>query len=177
MEIDRSLIGTSSDAWIVEVERGAIRRFAEAIGDDNPLWRDAEFARSQGYPDVIAPPSFPVSFVMPDIPPWWEGLDRKRFLAGEHGFSYTRPITVGDVLRIPGEAGRRILRLPWTKTGANQYVTIEDPILVRAVLRAIAASSRAITAGSISAGATATSGPVSNRTPRLRAMSSIWSRR
>lgn len=98
MEIDRSLIGTSSDAWIVEVERGAIRRFAEAIGDDNPLWRDAEFARAQGYPDVIAPPSFPVSFVMPDIPPWWEGLDRKRFLAGEHGFSYTRPITVGDVL-------------------------------------------------------------------------------
>mgnify|MGYP006288636771 FL=1 len=98
MEIDRSLIGTSSDAWVVEVERGAIRRFAEAIGDPNPLWRDGDFARSLGYPDVIAPPSFPVSFVMPDVPPWWEGLDRKRFLAGEHGFAYERAITAGDVL-------------------------------------------------------------------------------
>lgn len=100
MEIDRSLIGTSSESWVVEVERGAIRRFAEAIGDTNPLWYDREHARSLGYPDVIAPPSFPVSFVMPDIPPWWEGLDRKRFLAGEHGFSYTRAITVGDVLTL-----------------------------------------------------------------------------
>lgn len=98
MEIDRSLIGTSSEPWVVEVERGAIRRFAEAIGDTNPLWHDREHARSLGYPDVIAPPSFPVSFVMPDIPPWWEGLDRKRFLAGEHGFAYERAITVGDVL-------------------------------------------------------------------------------
>lgn len=100
MEIDRSLIGSSSEAWVVEVERGAIRRFAEAIGDPNPLWHDRDHARSLGYPDVIAPPSFPVSFVMPGIPPWWEGLDRKRFLAGEHGFSYSRAITVGDVLTL-----------------------------------------------------------------------------
>lgn len=100
MEIDRELIGTSSAPWVVEVERGAIRRFAEAIGDDNRLWRDADHARAQGYRDVIAPPTFPVSFVMPGIPPWWEGLDRKRFLAGEHGFAYERAITVGDVLTL-----------------------------------------------------------------------------
>ena len=98
MEIDTSLIGTSTEPYVIEVERGAIRRFAEAIGDTNPLWVDPDFARAQGYEDVIAPPTFPVSFQMPGIPIWWRGLDRKRFLAGEHRFSYARPIHVGDVL-------------------------------------------------------------------------------
>ena len=32
-EIDRSLIGTETAPFTAEVERGAIRRFAEAIGD------------------------------------------------------------------------------------------------------------------------------------------------
>lgn len=37
--------------------RAAIRYFALAIGDDNPLYTDVEAARAQGYPDVIAPPT------------------------------------------------------------------------------------------------------------------------
>ncbi|MDX2484983.1 MAG: MaoC family dehydratase N-terminal domain-containing protein [Pseudodonghicola sp.] len=98
MEIDTSLIGASTAPYVIAVERGEIRRFAQAIGDSNPLWLDRDFARSHGYDDVIAPPTFPVSFQMPGIPIWWEGLDRKRFLAGEHRFSYVRPIGVGDVL-------------------------------------------------------------------------------
>ena len=98
MEIDRSLIGVSTDPYVIEVERGQIRRFAEAIGDDNPLWLDPDYARSKGYANVIAPPSFPVSFHVPGTPIWWQNLDRKRFLAGEHGFEYVRPICAGDVL-------------------------------------------------------------------------------
>jgi len=98
MEVDRSLIGTSTDPYVIEVERGQIRRFAEAVGDSNPMWVDRDYARSQGYDDVIAPPTFPVSFQMSGIPVWLENLDRKRFLAGEQRFDYVRPIRVGDVL-------------------------------------------------------------------------------
>lgn len=35
----------------------AIRYFAIAIGDDNPLWLDAAFAQAHGHDDVIAPPT------------------------------------------------------------------------------------------------------------------------
>lgn len=35
-----------------------IRAFAEAVGDLNPLYLDAEAARQAGYTDVIAPPMF-----------------------------------------------------------------------------------------------------------------------
>lgn len=37
--------------------KAAIRYFARAIGDDNRLYTDAEFARAHGYADVIAPPT------------------------------------------------------------------------------------------------------------------------
>ena len=41
-----------------EIGRAAIRYFALAIGDDNPLYTDPAFARAKGYEDVIAPPTF-----------------------------------------------------------------------------------------------------------------------
>lgn len=61
-----SLLTDEIKAWIgtervfeapEELGRAAIRYFALAIGDENPLYVDAEYARANGYPDVIAPPT------------------------------------------------------------------------------------------------------------------------
>jgi acyl dehydratase len=54
----RKLIGTETQPFVVEVERGAIRRFAEAIGDPNPLFNDEKKARPTRYGGMIAPPTF-----------------------------------------------------------------------------------------------------------------------
>jgi acyl dehydratase len=40
-----------------ELGRASIRYFALAVGDDNPLWLDDDYAREHGYPSVIAPPT------------------------------------------------------------------------------------------------------------------------
>ncbi|MBW3095811.1 FAS1-like dehydratase domain-containing protein [Pseudohoeflea coraliihabitans] len=96
--IDRSLIGSASAPFLVTVERGAIVKFARAIGDSNPLFSDAAFAQQHGHADVVAPPTFPVSFLPPEEPAWWTSIDRKRILAGEQSFRYTRPIVAGDVI-------------------------------------------------------------------------------
>ncbi|GAA5071005.1 FAS1-like dehydratase domain-containing protein [Nocardia iowensis] len=37
--------------------RAAIRYFAVAVGDDNPLYTDETYARAHGYAGVIAPPT------------------------------------------------------------------------------------------------------------------------
>ncbi|MEU7987589.1 MaoC family dehydratase [Streptosporangium canum] len=37
--------------------RAALRYFALAVGDDNPLYTDAGHARAHGYRDVVAPPT------------------------------------------------------------------------------------------------------------------------
>ena len=54
----RKQIGMQSEARVVEVERGAIRRFAEAIGDPDPLFNDEAAARKTRFGGMIAPPTF-----------------------------------------------------------------------------------------------------------------------
>lgn len=97
-EVDRSLVGTLTEPFVVEVERGAIRRFAEAIEDDNPLFRDVETARHHGYADLLAPPTFATSFRLQVDPPWIATLDRRRIVAGEMSFESHQPIIAGMVL-------------------------------------------------------------------------------
>ena len=41
-----------------EIGRAAIRYFALAIGDENPLYTDEAYARAAGYPSIVAPPTF-----------------------------------------------------------------------------------------------------------------------
>ena len=41
-----------------QVEKGAIRRYAEAVGNDNALYRDEEYARRSRFGWIIAPPGF-----------------------------------------------------------------------------------------------------------------------
>jgi hypothetical protein len=97
-EIDRSLIGSSAAPFVVEVEKGAIRRFAEAIGESSEIYFDEMFAQSLGYPCIVAPPTFPTTFRPPSKPAWTRGLDEGRILAGEQGFRYRRPILAGERL-------------------------------------------------------------------------------
>lgn len=51
-------IGKVVSTSTLEVEKGAIQRFAEAVDDPNPLYRDEEYARSSRYGSIIAPPGF-----------------------------------------------------------------------------------------------------------------------
>ena len=54
----RALIGkTVSYTAPEELGRAAIRYFARAVGDDNRLYTDDEYARAAGYDGVIAPPT------------------------------------------------------------------------------------------------------------------------
>jgi acyl dehydratase len=103
MALDASFVGRAYQlSRPYEVGREKIREFADAIGDGSPVYRDAEAAKAAGYPDVIAPPTFPVivSFrasgeliTDPDL-----GIDYSRVVHGEQRFVYTRPVRAGDRL-------------------------------------------------------------------------------
>lgn len=51
-------VGVESEPRTVEVEKGAILKFAEAIGDANPLYTDEIAARKSSSGGLIAPPTF-----------------------------------------------------------------------------------------------------------------------
>jgi len=54
----RGMIGIMTQPVINEVERGAIRRYAEAVGAPNPLYSDVEYASNSMYGEIICPPGF-----------------------------------------------------------------------------------------------------------------------
>ena len=54
----KQFIGRTAPPIIRHVEKGAIRRYAEAVGNDNPLYYDEEYARKTKYGGIIAPPGF-----------------------------------------------------------------------------------------------------------------------
>lgn len=58
IKLDPSQIGKEIPLATVTVSAEDIRKFAEAMGDLNPVYLDVEAARAAGYPNVIAPPLF-----------------------------------------------------------------------------------------------------------------------
>ena len=85
-----------------EVSRVKIAEFADAIGDPSPVYRDRDAAVAAGYPDVIAPPTFPIVVTMassgsavadPEL-----GINYALVVHGEQRFEYTRPLRAGDVV-------------------------------------------------------------------------------
>lgn len=76
------------------VERGAVRRFAEAIADPSPLYTDEEVAMKSRYGRLIVPPTFPRTFDYGRI----EGLELPPagLIHGEFRIAYERPLLVGE---------------------------------------------------------------------------------
>jgi acyl dehydratase len=105
MALDRSFRGrTYPPTWVYEVSREKIKEFADSIGDTNPVHLDAEAARSAGYKDVLAPPTFltiinlrAINVIIhdPEL-----GLDYGRMVHGDQSFSFTRPVQAGDRLTV-----------------------------------------------------------------------------
>jgi acyl dehydratase len=54
----KQYIGKVDPPHLREVEKGAIRRYADAVGDNNPLYYDEEYAKKTKYGGIIAPPGF-----------------------------------------------------------------------------------------------------------------------
>jgi acyl dehydratase len=78
-----------------EATRSAIRKFADGIGDPNPLWSDAEYAGKTRYGSIVAPPSWIFS-VFSGLQFGWRGL------GGFHNATdaeFYLPILLNDKIR------------------------------------------------------------------------------
>lgn len=94
-------VGRTSAPVTLEVELGNIRRFAGAVGDPNPIYRDQAAARAAGYERIPAPPTFATTLRGNDPRDGIE-LDWKRLLHGEQEYLFERPILAGDRLTLVG---------------------------------------------------------------------------
>ncbi|GAA1315172.1 FAS1-like dehydratase domain-containing protein [Pseudonocardia xinjiangensis] len=84
------------------VGREKIREFALADGEGASVCHDVAAAQAAGYPDLVAPPTFPVTFTMPAIEAFLRdpafGWDYSRMVHGDQSIALHRPIHGGDDL-------------------------------------------------------------------------------
>lgn len=87
-------VGKRSEPVKNLVERGAVRKFAEAIADPNPLYTDEDAARESRHGYLLTPPTFPRTFDYGEI----EGLalPAAGLIHGEFRVAYERPLLVGE---------------------------------------------------------------------------------
>ena len=122
--LDRAAVGRTTPPTLNEVERGAIRRFAEALGDYNPIYFDAEYARASGFSNVAAPPSFPISFAAGSDLRELVGVPSRNLLLGEVSFEYERAIVAGDRLLVTSRVAE-ISDRAWP-AGRVEVAVVED---------------------------------------------------
>jgi len=105
----RAMVGrTVSYTAPEELGRAAIRYYARAVGDDNPLYTDDAYARAQGYDSVIAPPTLICETnSYADLPRdadgnaghgWGIEIPGTRMIRGGNSYEFHRPVRPDDVI-------------------------------------------------------------------------------
>jgi len=117
-------VGKAGEPRTYDVERGAIRRFAEAIGDNNPLFNDDHKARKSRFGGMIAPPTFCRSLGSPIPDVKLDSLGANfRGLDGGSEWEYFHPIRPGD--RITVQTKLVDLRESEGRLGPMVFITME----------------------------------------------------
>ena len=102
MPVDDSAKGKSFPAFEYEVAREKIREYAQAVGEDDPVYLDREAAKAAGFRDVAAPPMFTVVYSAGAMAPAIFDPEVKiNFAAMVHGgqeFVWGEPVCAGDTV-------------------------------------------------------------------------------
>jgi len=127
-------VGTARSLVVRPVETGAIRGFLDAAGDDNPLYRDSEYARGTRWGGLVAPPTFVGTIrgdaSMADIP------FGSSVLNGGEAYEFFRPVRPGDLITaaeilegikgVVGKSGELLVL-----TSRTDYVNQEGNLVAR----------------------------------------------
>ncbi|WP_328352114.1 MaoC family dehydratase N-terminal domain-containing protein [Mycobacterium sp. NBC_00419] len=137
-------VGTVAATATGEVLRRDWQRWAVAVGDDNALWFDPEYARANGYRDIICPPLYlqyailgvtPLSGLRPDgssgaVSGGLAFPKAPRRMAGGESFTFHMPAyhrdeiemvrTVESIVEKDGRSGRFVL-VTWHTVYRNQH--------------------------------------------------------
>jgi acyl dehydratase len=144
IKLDPAMVGTEVALGAFPVTAEGIRAFAEAVGDLNPLYLDAEAARQAGYPDVIAPPTFCMQMrggrMLPDVPldpglvSVHAGQELDLFDEICAGQTYTASARVAEVYEKTGRSGPLgvlVREITITDAGGRTVVVLRERQMVR----------------------------------------------
>src|SRR6266571_4015201 len=102
MAVKLDAVGKEWPPASFEVEAARIEQYASAVGEDNPIYHDAEAAKEAGFRDLVAPPMFCVVYSAPAMgPAILDPAIEMNLPAMVHGgqeFVWGEPVCAGDVI-------------------------------------------------------------------------------
>jgi MaoC dehydratase-like protein len=131
---DRSTVGARTSPVLINVERGSVDFFAKTIGETGSIHLYKGAAHEAGFPDVVAPITYPIALSMlanqvvasRGEKPLFEriGSDFSRLLHGEERYDYADLIYVGDNVVVQSE----VLGFADIKGGAMEVASLKTTI-------------------------------------------------
>src|SRR2546430_6413527 len=118
--VDQSAVGRAFTPVTARVEPGRLRFFLNTLGENNPVYRDAE---------APVPPTYLFCLEMMDATEPFEfltalNIDLARVLHGEQRFDYHAPVVVGDTLIFRP----KVTSVAEKKGGAMTLVVVETEV-------------------------------------------------
>jgi acyl dehydratase len=106
MPVDTALVGYEQTVN-VEIERGRLRMFADAIGEPDAIYRDVDAARAAGHRDIPALPTALFGLELEESDTFdvlaKHGVSLDNVLHGEQSFTYHQSVHAGDRLTFRSE--------------------------------------------------------------------------
>ena len=102
MPVEASAKGKTYPPYVYEVGKEKIREYAQAVGEDSPIYFEREAATAEGFRDLPAPPMFAVVYSRgamstalfdPEV-----GIDFSMLVHGGQEFVWGEPVCAGDTI-------------------------------------------------------------------------------
>jgi acyl dehydratase len=125
----KELIGLEYEPYSFEIEKGKIKEFAAAIGDENPIYYDLEAAQKEGFTRI------PIPFTFLQVVDLWGGysfqekveklkLNPVNILHGEQEYELVGEIYAGDILTVTAKVTN--VDVKTGSTGGMDLITTEN---------------------------------------------------
>jgi len=118
-----SRVGVEAQPLVYEIEKGMIRRFAAAVGDDNLLWQDEEYAIKSQYGGIVAPPNLILTLGFGGLLKKYIDDPSVTVLHGSTELECHRPVRAGDT--ISATSSVKNVRQRQGEVGTMLFVTFD----------------------------------------------------
>jgi acyl dehydratase len=100
--VNTAAVGKTWAPASFDVEAARIEQYADAVGEENPVYHDPTAARDAGFRDLVAPPMFCVVYSAPAMGPAIMdpevGINLGAMVHGGQEFAWGEPVCAGDVI-------------------------------------------------------------------------------
>lgn len=127
--LNKSLINKTYPPIIFDIEKQRVRFFSKAIGQTDPVYFDEDIAKENGFPSLLAPPTFLTTISHEQENPYQYlhdlSIDMKNVLHAGQSYKYHHLVFAGDQITMES----KIKNMYDKKDRSLQFIEFESIFL------------------------------------------------